>query len=128
MLFNEYIKIFEEVLALTEQIETLCMQFKSDETDELIHKRSQLMSKLDVPQDIDEEKFAQILAIKDKISEKNANILSAMQKEKEIAQKTVDEIKKNAAKKNLPESSTETKIRNTYKKPNDGDMNSSIFK
>lgn len=117
MLFDEYIKIFEEVLSLTEKIEKLCIQAKSDETEELFHKRSSLMQKLQVPEDIDDEKFAKIIEIKNKISEKNKIILDAMQKEKEMIKTSMEEIKKQHMRSQVYQQSAEQKIKDSYKEP-----------
>lgn len=123
MLFEEYIKIFEEILALTEKIEALCLKFKSDETDELFHKRSALVKKLSVPEDLDDEKFAQIVKIKDKIAKKNENILNAMQKEKNNIEDELKEAKANLSQTGAGEINT-TEFQNKSK-ANPGD--SSIF-
>ena len=127
MLFDEYIRIFEEILKLTEEIEVLCLQAKSNETEELFHKRNALMQKLEVPEDIDNEKFAKIVSIKDKISEKNASIAAAMQKEKEMIKTTMDEIKRQHLSSQSFQQSTENQIKSSYKEPPFDGNSGSIF-
>ena len=82
MTFEEYKTIFEGVLALSEKIEELCKNNRFEETDELFDKRNQLMAKLTLPDDIDEEKILYIQNLRDKIQEKNASILTFMQNQK----------------------------------------------
>ena len=125
MLFEEYKKIFEEVLSLTEKIEELCEKSRSDETDELFHKRSALMQKLEVPEDLDDEKFAQIIEIKDKIFAKNDNILNAMQKEKEKADEELKEIQSKVN--TSPSAAVEIKTNEQKKGPKANPGDSSIF-
>ena len=127
MLFEEYIKIFEEVLALTEKIEALCAKFKSDEADPLFHQRNELMKKLNVPEDIDDEKFAKLLAIKEKISKLNEKILAEMQKEKEKAKKETNAMKKNIPLQKSFSDIPELKLKNDYKKPKSNGSGGSIF-
>lgn len=126
MLFDEYIKIFEEVLALTEKIEAICAKGKSEDAEPFFHKRNELMQKLSVPDDIDEEKFAKVLAIKGKISDLNEKILADMKKEKEKAQKIVNEMKKNISAGQSYKETTEIQLKNNYKNPKSGD-GGSIF-
>ena len=104
MLFDEYKKIFEKVLSVTEKIKTLVEKGKSDEADALFLERAMLMEKLVIPEDIDEKKFAEIVSIKEKISETNTQILEIMQQAGEQLKKDLEKLKKQAmAYKQTPE-------------------------
>ncbi len=119
MLFEEYKKIFEQVLELTEKIETLSSKMKSDETDILFQQRNDLMQKLDVPEDIDDEKFQQILDIKEKITALNSKISKNMKKEKEKAVSELDKIKKQANALNVqaPDTTQKIPLKNNFQPP-----------
>ncbi len=95
MLFDEYIKIFEEVLAITEKIAVLCSKMRSEETEPLFNKRNQLMQKLNTPEDIDDEKFQKVIAIKEKITSLNEKILKDLKKEKDLAKKNATDVQIN---------------------------------
>ncbi|MCR4880915.1 MAG: hypothetical protein K6A44_03070 [bacterium] len=123
MVFEEYKKLFEEILALTAKIEELCINFKSDETDELFHKRNALMKKLSVPEDLDDEKFAQIIKIKNEVAKRNENILKAMQKEKNKVESDLKEIRATAPQLNSSDSGQIEQTSKSKTKPGD----SSIF-
>lgn len=117
MLFDEYIKIFEEILEITKKIEVLCSKLKSNEAEPLFKQRNELMQKLDVPDDIDDEKFQKILAIKEQITELNAKILKGMKKEKDKAIIDLNKIKTEA---NSPKSfdmTSQTILHNKFQPP-----------
>ena len=126
MLFEEYIKIFEEVLAITEKIAALCSQMRSEETEALFNKRNELMQKLSVPEDIDDEKFQKVLTIKEKITSLNEKILKDMKKEKDIAKRNTMEMKNNISAGQMPRETPKIQLQNNYKSPK-SDGGGSIF-
>lgn len=117
MLFEEYIKIFTEVLVITEKIEALCAKLRSEEAEPLFHERNVLMQKLSVPEDIDDEKFAKVLAIKEKISQLNEKILKDMKREKEKADRETTQVRNNISAGQYCQETTEMKLKNNYKNP-----------
>ena len=96
MLFEEYKKTFEKVLSVTEKIKSLVEKGKGNETEALFIERAMLMEKLEIPDDIDEKKFEEILLIKEKISQLNAEIIKSVRLEGEKLRKSLEELKKQA--------------------------------
>lgn len=128
MLFEEYKQIILQILAISEKIEKLCQKGKSDETDELFHTRNELLQKLSIPEDLNDENFAEIVAIKDQITKKNADILKAMQKEQESLKKDAEQLKQKANMQNfIPEDRTLNDLKNSYKNPPSFGDGGSIF-
>ena len=79
MLFEEYKKIFEEILELTEELELICKNKKDGDFDKVFEKRDKLFQKLETPEDVTEERIEEIRLIRDKIQEKNKFILRTIQ-------------------------------------------------
>ena len=103
---EEYIKIFREILVLTEKLEELCKRKKFDDIDEPFNKRDELFNKLDeLPEDITKEDYQVICEIKDKLTEKNQFIMKAFQ------------VHKNNLKMDLALMNKENKIVEAYKIP-----------
>ena len=89
MLFEEYKKIFEEILAYSEEIVKLYKKNDYDEAEVLLSKRSMLLGKLnDVPEDIDEEKVNYIISIRGKIQELDKTLNEYIAKEKKDIRST----------------------------------------
>ena len=125
MLFDEYIKIFEEVLSITEKIAALCSKMRSEETEPLFNKRNQLMQKLSIPEDIDDEKFKKVIALKEKITSLNEKILKDLKKEKDLAKKNTTELQNNISAQipsQIPSQMPKIQLENNFKnpKPNNG--------
>lgn len=114
MLFEEYKKIFEEILELTEELELICKNKKDGDFDGIFQKRDELFQKLEMPEDIDEEKITYIRSIRDKIQEKNKFILRTIQ------------VTRNEIKKALIEVKQENNVIEAYKIPKVNN-NASIF-
>ena len=115
MTYDEYKKAFEEIYALTTEIEKLCKHKKFEEVDEPFNKRNELFAKLSTPtEDLTEEKVRYILELRDRIKEKNDAILKMMQ------------VQRNEIKKALAEINQESKIIDKYKMPTEPGK-SSIF-
>ena len=124
MLFEEYKKIFEKVLSMTEKIKNLLEKGKSVEAETIFQERTMLMERLELPDDIDEKKFDEILKIKEKISQTNREILEIMQKAGEQLKKSLEELKKQALAYNQAPEQKETQKEKKFKKHNSGN---SIF-
>lgn len=114
MLFEEYKKIFEEILELTEELELICKNKKDGDFDKVFEKRDKLFQKLETPEDVTEERIEEIRLIRDKIQEKNKFILRTIQ------------VSRNEIKKALLEIKQENNVIEAYKIPK-GDINASIF-
>jgi len=114
MLFEEYKKIFEEILELTEELELICKNKKEGDFDGIFEKRDKLFQKLETPEDVTEEKINYIRSIRDKIQEKNEFILRTIQ------------VTRNEIKKALLEVKQESNVIEAYKIPK-GNNNASIF-
>ena len=114
MLFEEYKKIFEEILKLTEELELICKNKKEGDFDGIFEKRDKLFQKLEKPEDVTEEKIEEIRLIRDKIQEKNKFILRMIQ------------VARNEIKKELLEVKQENNVIQAYKIPK-LDNNASIF-
>ena len=114
MLFEEYKKIFENILELTEELEQICKFNKDGDFDAIFQKRDELFQKLETPEDISEENIDYIRSIRDKIQEKNKFILRTLQ------------VSRNEIKKALVDVKQENKVIEAYKMPKT-DLNASIF-
>ena len=112
---EEFIKIFQEVVDLTEEIENLCKIKKIDNIEETFNKRDELFNKLgDLPEDITNEQYKIICDLKDKLTQKNNFILKAIK------------TRKNDIKMELALLKKEEKVVDAYKVPSFKE-NSSIF-
>ena len=83
MQFEEYKKIFEEILTYTEETVKLYKQKKIEEAEVLFNKRTSLMAKLTPFEDIDEEKVNYIISLRNKIQELDNVLSQYISKQKE---------------------------------------------
>ena len=115
MTYEEYKKAFEDILALSEKIENLAKKNKFDDIEPLFDKRTELFSKLELPEeDLTEEQIMYIFELRDKIQEKTQTLMRIMF------------VQKNEIKKELISLTKENKMVETYKIPQ-GETKSSIF-
>ena len=114
MLFEEYKKIFEEILQLTEELELICKNKKEGDFDAIFQQRDLLFKKLETPTDVDEEKINYIRSLRDEIQKKNKFILRTI------------EVARNEIKQALIETKQESNVIEAYK-IRKVDNNASIF-